>query len=74
MLRHMMTLDEYLWRSKPTRSEIALLLGLSRGAVQAWLRYERDRRKGPAAWAPARKWRRKIQRVTRGAVSADNWS
>ncbi len=74
MVVDMMTLDEYLWRTKQSRSEFAILVGVSRATVQAWLRFERDKVKSASAWAPARKWRRKLAKITKGAVSVDNWN
>ena len=68
-----MSLDEYLWRTKTTRLHLADLLGVSRGAVQGWLRFERDRTRSAGSFPPCESMQADIERETSGAVTVEHW-
>ena len=57
-----MGLDEYLWRNKISRTDFALLIGISRSYLQQILSRKRN---------PSVKLAKKIEEVTEGKVSKE---
>ena len=68
-----MSLDEYLWRSRLSRRLLAERLGVSRGTVQGWLRFERTGQRGGGSFPPSPGAAGRLEKATGGAVRADQW-